>query len=62
MNKHSYDEVQTLFMGFAGLDTSNLVASIDANEVAIAQARVVQHSYTAPALTTASSQTTRSTG
>ena len=61
MNKHAYDEVQTLFIGFAGLDTSNLVASIDANEVAIEQAGV-QHSYTAPALTTASSQTRRSTG
>jgi hypothetical protein len=32
----------------AGLDPSNLVASIDANEVAIEDAGVTQHSYTAP--------------
>jgi Pectinacetylesterase len=45
---HAYDEVQTLFMELAGLDPSNLVASIDANEAAIEDAGVLQHSYTAP--------------
>jgi Pectinacetylesterase len=45
---HAYDEVQTSFMELAGLDPSNLVASIDANEAAIEDAGVIQHSYTAP--------------
>lgn len=34
--------------GLTGADASNLVASIDANEAAIEDAGVVQHSYTAP--------------
>jgi hypothetical protein len=45
---HADDEVQTLFMELAGLAPSNLVASIDANEAAIEDAGVIQHSYTAP--------------
>ena len=44
----AYDEVQTFFMDLAGLDTSDLAASIDANESAIEAAGVTQHSYTAP--------------
>jgi hypothetical protein len=44
----AYDEVQTFFMDLAGLDTSDVAASIDANESAIEAAGVVQHSYTAP--------------
>ena len=44
----AYDEVQTFFMDLAGLDTSDLATSIDANESAIESAGVVQHSYTAP--------------
>ena len=44
---YAYDEVQTYFMDLAGADTSNLAASIDANEAAIEAAGVVQHSYTA---------------
>jgi hypothetical protein len=43
----AYDEVQTFFMDLAGLDTSDLAASIDANESLIEAAGVVQHSYTA---------------
>jgi hypothetical protein len=42
------DEVQTFFMDLAGLDSSDLVGSIDSNESAIEAAGVVQHSYTAP--------------
>ena len=42
------DEVQTHFMELLGADTSDLAASIDANEAAIEDAGVVQHSYTAP--------------
>jgi Pectinacetylesterase len=45
---HAYDDVQTSFMELAGLEPSNLVASIDANEAAIEDAGVIQHSYTAP--------------
>ncbi len=45
---HAYDEVQTLFMELTGADTSDLGASIDANETAIEDAGVVQYSYTAP--------------
>jgi hypothetical protein len=44
----AYDEVQTFFMDLAGVDTSDLVASIDTNESAIEAAGVTQHSYTAP--------------
>ena len=44
----AYDEVQTFFMDLAGLDSSDLAASIDANESAIEAAGVTQHSYTAP--------------
>ena len=44
----AYDEVQTLFMDLIGADSSDLPASIDANEAAIEAAGVVQHSYTAP--------------
>jgi hypothetical protein len=43
----AYDDVQTFFMDLAGLDTSDLAASIDANESLIEAAGVVQHSYTA---------------
>ena len=42
------DEVQTYFMELIGADTADLAASIDANEAAIEDAGVVQHSYTAP--------------
>jgi Pectinacetylesterase len=45
---YAFDAVQTMFMELADVDTSNLVASIDANEAAIEDAGVVQHSYTAP--------------
>jgi hypothetical protein len=41
------DVRQTAFLELAGLDTSDLVASIDANEAAIEEAGVIQHSYTA---------------
>ena len=44
----AYDEVQTFFMDLAGLDSSDLATSIDANEAAIEAAGVTQHSYTAP--------------
>ena len=44
----AYDEVQTFFMEQIGADTSDLAAAIDANEAAIEDAGVVQHSYTAP--------------
>jgi hypothetical protein len=44
----AYDEVQTFFMDLAGLDTSDLAASMEANETAIEAAGVTQHSYTAP--------------
>ena len=42
------DEVQTFFMEQLGADPSNLVGSMDANEAAVEEAGVVQHSYTAP--------------
>ena len=45
---HAFDETQAAFMDLAGLDPSNLVASIDANEATIEATGVVQHSYTAP--------------
>ena len=45
---HAYDEVQTYFMEQLEMDTSDLNASIGANEAAIEDAGVVQHSYTAP--------------
>lgn len=45
---HAFDQVQTEFMTRLGLDTSNLVTSIDTNEALIESAGVVQHSYTAP--------------
>jgi hypothetical protein len=44
-----------------GLDSSNIVALIDANEAAIEAAGVVEHSYTAPETTTGSSTTKGST-
>ncbi len=44
---YAFDEVQTSVLESAGLDTSNLLAAIDANEAAIEDAGVVQHSYTA---------------
>jgi hypothetical protein len=44
----AYDEVQAFFMEQLEVDTSDLVAAIDANEAAIEDAGVVQHSYTAP--------------
>ena len=44
----AYDEVQTFFMEQLEEDTSDLKTSIDANEAAIEDAGVVQHSYTAP--------------
>jgi hypothetical protein len=42
------DEVQTYFMELIGAATTDLAASIDANEATIEDAGVVQHSYTAP--------------
>lgn len=45
---HAYDEVQSAFMTITGADTSDLAASIAANEAAIEEAGVVQHSFTAP--------------
>ena len=44
----AYDEVQTAFMELTGSDTSDLAASIAANEAMIEEAGVVQHSFTAP--------------
>ena len=44
----AYDEVQTFFMDLAGLDTSDLATSINANESAIEAAGVTEYSYTAP--------------
>jgi hypothetical protein len=45
---YAFDEVQMEYMARVGLDTSNLNAAITANEAAIEEAGVVQHSYTAP--------------
>jgi hypothetical protein len=45
---HAYDEVQTFFMDQLEMDTSDLEASIGANEAAIEDAGVVQQSFTAP--------------
>ena len=45
---HAYDEVQAAFMTITGADTSDLAASIAANEAAIEAAGVTQHSFTAP--------------
>jgi hypothetical protein len=44
----AYDEVQGAFMELTGSDTSDLAASIAANEAMIEEAGVVQHSFTAP--------------
>ena len=44
----AYDEVQTAFMQITGADTSDVGASMVANEAAIEAAGVVQHSFTAP--------------
>jgi hypothetical protein len=44
----AYDEVQSAFMSVTGADTSDLAASMAANEAAIEEAGVVQHSFTAP--------------
>ena len=44
----AYDEVQAAFMGLTGSDTSDIAASIAANEAMIEEAGVVQHSFTAP--------------
>ena len=44
----AYDEVQTAFMGLTGSDTSDVGASMAANEAMIEEAGVVQHSFTAP--------------
>jgi hypothetical protein len=45
---YAYDAVQTRFMQLAGADTADVGATILANEAAIEQAGVVQHSFTAP--------------
>jgi hypothetical protein len=45
---YAYDAVQTAFMQVTGADTSDVAASIAANEAMIEEAGVVQHSYTAP--------------
>jgi hypothetical protein len=45
---YAFDQNQVARMMMLGLDTSNLVASIDANEAWIEDNGVVQHSYTAP--------------
>lgn len=45
---YAYDEVQTAFMTLTGSDTSDVGASIDANEVLIEAEGIDQHSYTAP--------------
>jgi hypothetical protein len=44
----AFDETQAAYMTMLGLDPSNLIASIDANEGLIEDTGVVQHSYTAP--------------
>jgi Pectinacetylesterase len=45
---YAYDAVQRQFMELAGVDTSDIGATIAANEAAIERAGVVQHSFTAP--------------
>ena len=45
---YAYDAVQTQFMQLAGADTSDIGATIVANEAAIEEAGVDQHSFTAP--------------
>lgn len=45
---HAFDAVQAKRLIMTGLDTTNLLATIDSNEAAIEDAGVVQHSYTAP--------------
>jgi hypothetical protein len=40
--------VQTAFMQATGADTSDVAASMAANEAMVEDAGVVQHSYTAP--------------
>jgi hypothetical protein len=47
----AFDEIQARWvdlLSMTGVDPSNLVAAIDANEAAIEEAGVVQHSYVAP--------------
>jgi len=45
---YAYDEEQAANLELTGADTPDIGASIDANEAAIEDAGVVQHSYTAP--------------
>jgi hypothetical protein len=45
---YAYDPEAAKSAAELGLDPSNLLAVIDANEAAIEAAGVVQHSYTAP--------------
>jgi hypothetical protein len=45
---YAYDGTQAAFMVITGLDTSDLLGSMDGNEADIEAAGVVQHSYTAP--------------
>jgi hypothetical protein len=45
---YAFDEVQARFITLAGLNPTNLLASIDTNEATIEAAGVAQHSYTAP--------------
>jgi hypothetical protein len=45
---YAYDAVQTQFIQLAGVDTSDIGATMRANEAAIEQTGVVQHSFTAP--------------
>jgi hypothetical protein len=44
----AYDGVQTAFMTLTGADTSDVGATMVANEAAIEAAGVDQHSFTAP--------------
>jgi hypothetical protein len=45
---YAFDPNAAAGVAAIGVDSSNLVALIDANEAAIEAAGVVQHSYTAP--------------
>jgi hypothetical protein len=47
---HASDAVQTQVMQSAGIDTSDLGATMLSNEAAIEQAGVAQHSFTAPGI------------
>jgi hypothetical protein len=44
---YAFDEVQVQYLTLTGLNPSNLIALMDANEALIEAAGVVQHSYTA---------------